>query len=193
MKLEQLEPFGAHVRCDLSTLSLEDIAALSDALQSHGVLYFSQQRLAPEDLVLLLSRFPDVDEAQLDFEPFAQGDPSCLPELPLVRALGTLDSEPTWHRKAIPETNAMGLEWHSDGLGLTALYAVQVPDERSAKRTTCWVSGYSAWDVLDSEMKQKALQMQGRYGPRHMMEASVAEIYRRGGRMTENGLKDSMT
>ena len=34
--------------------------------------------------------------------PFAQKDPSCLPELPTVRALGTITSDPMLHRNARP-------------------------------------------------------------------------------------------
>ena len=38
--------------------------------------------------------------------PFAQMDPSCLPELPTVRALGTPNSNPKLHRGAVPVTSA---------------------------------------------------------------------------------------
>lgn len=42
------------------------------------------------------------------------------------------------------ESNAMGPEWHSDGCGLTGLYAAQVPSG-AERRSTWWVSGYRAW------------------------------------------------
>lgn len=39
--------------------------------------------------------------------PFAQMDPSCLPELPTVRALGTQNSNPKLHRGAVPVASAI--------------------------------------------------------------------------------------
>lgn len=36
---------------------------------------------------------------------------------------------------------------------------------------------------------RQARQLRLRFGPKHTMEASVAELFRRGGRMSSNGLK----
>lgn len=42
----------------------------------------------------------------------------------------------------------MGPEWHSDGCGLTGLYAAEVPSgSEDPKRTTWWASGYRAWEA----------------------------------------------
>ena len=41
----------------------------------------------------------------------------------------------------------MGPEWHSDGCGLTGLYAAEVPGSEDPKRTTWWASGYRAWEA----------------------------------------------
>eukprot|EP00438_Fugacium_kawagutii_P017731 Skav203024 [mRNA] locus=scaffold583:346069:349973:+ [translate_table: standard] len=163
-------PFvGARVegpKLDLSQVSEQDIAdVFAPALEKYGLLLFPGQSLEPCEFFDFLRRFPDVDQEE---NPFAQKDPSCLPELPVVRALGTMDSQVELHRGAVPvagldfdgylacrdiqmsvgieESNAMGLEWHSDGCGLTGLYAAQVPSG-AERRSTCWVSGYRAWET----------------------------------------------
>ena len=69
----------------------------------------------------------DLDEVYAAKNTFAQGDPSCLPELPGVRALGNAISDPAPHRSATPEPNETGMEWHRDGCGITLLHAAQVP------------------------------------------------------------------
>eukprot|EP00434_Breviolum_minutum_P023575 symbB.v1.2.020795.t1/scaffold1769.1/size102324/5 len=183
---------GARVEgIDLNQISeTEILKILGPALERYGLLHFPNQKLSPPAFFDVLRRFPDVDLEELSCQqnPFAQKDPSCLPELPTVRALGTMTSDPKLHRNARPETNEMGMEWHTDGCGITGLYAAEVPST-GQKRTTCWASGYHAWDLLDEEMKEKARQLRLRFGPKHTMEASVAELFRRGGRMSSNGLK----
>lgn len=189
-----LHPFvGARVNgLDLAKVTDQEISQLlAPALETYGLLLFPAQELTPPQFFEVLRRFPDVDQEELNSQlnPFAQMDPSCLPELPTVRALGTQNSNPKLHRGAVPETNHMGPEWHSDGCGLTGLYAAEVPGSEDPRRTTWWASGYRAWDLLDSETQEKVKRLRLRFGPRHTLEASVAEIWRRGGRMTRNGLR----
>ena len=93
------------------------------------MLFPKQQDLSPQVFLNFMKSFPDVDLEELARakNPFAQGDPSCLPELPTVRALGNLTSDVALHRGATPELNQMGTEWHTDGCGITGLFAAQVP------------------------------------------------------------------
>ncbi|CAK8991056.1 unnamed protein product [Durusdinium trenchii] len=194
-KISQLHPFlGARVEgVDLAEVTKEEIlSTFAPLLEEYGILLFpKQQDLSPQVFLNFMKSFPDVDLEELARakNPFAQGDPSCLPELPTVRALGNLTSDVALHRGATPELNQMGTEWHTDGCGITGLFAAQVPGGGEVKRTTIWANGYHAWEILDDQMKQKALEMKLHFGPKHTMEASVAEIYRRGGRMSPNGLK----
>ncbi|CAJ1360804.1 unnamed protein product [Effrenium voratum] len=186
-----LHPFvGARVEgINVSKVSQQDIADVwAPALEKYGLLLFSNQDISPKEFFNFMKCFPDVDLDELSVNPFAQGDPACLPELPTVRAIGTPDSDPSLHRGATPEENRIGKEWHTDGCGITGLLAAQVP-LLAPKRTTLWASGYRAWELLDEEMKQKAMDLQAHFGPGRTMEASLAEIYRRGGRTNANGLK----
>ena len=140
-------------------VALSMIQVFHQQVEACGMLYFSNQDLAPQDILDFMKDFPDVDlqAAEATQNPFAQADPSCLPEFPAVRALGTADSDPKLWRGAKPEHNEMGMEWHTDGCGYTGLYCLQTPEE--PKRTTLFVSGYVAWDALDDDLKKKALQM----------------------------------
>ena len=56
-------------------------------------------------------------------------------------------------------------------------------------RSTLWASGYHAWDVLSDEAKKQVLGMNFVFGPRYLLDESVANMCRYGGRMSENGLR----
>ena len=107
----------------------EILTILAPALEKYGLLLFRGQDISPQEFFNFIKAFPDVDldEVSAAKNPFAQGDPSCLPELPGVRALGNAISDPALHRGATPELNETGMEWHTDGCGITLLYAAQVP------------------------------------------------------------------
>jgi taurine dioxygenase len=90
------------------------IAALRAALLEHIVIFFRDQKLAPQDLLALARRFGEVVEY-----PFVKGLPDCPLVLPVIK-------EP--HERA-----NFGGVWHSDTAYLeqpamaTMLYAVQTP------------------------------------------------------------------
>lgn len=63
----------------------------------------------------------------------------------------------------------------------------EAPDDGS--RTTLFASGYDAYTCLSDELKALAVSVDGIYGPKYTMEASVAEMWRRGHRTSEDGLR----
>ncbi|CAE7474240.1 xan-1 [Symbiodinium natans] len=188
-----LHPFlGAVVEgVDTSSIGQEEVTTLlAPLLESYGLLLFRNQKLSPRSLREFVTKFPDTDVEELQNKslPFADGDPSCVPELPGVRVLGTQASDRALWHGAVPETCELGMDWHTDGCGITGLYAAQVPHGEQT-RNTLWASGYRAWDVLSDEAKKQALGMSLVFGPRYLLDESVATMCRYGGRMSENGLR----
>ena len=78
-----------------------------NALEEFGLLVFRNQNLTPQQLVDLVKLAPDVDDSSAELNPFApaESDRSCLPELPVVRALGNISPQGS---AAVPEDNQMG-------------------------------------------------------------------------------------
>lgn len=173
-------------------------ATVASALAEHGlVLLRGQQQqngpLGPQALLDLVSAMPDVDPTQAALSPFSERDPSCLPGFPGVRALGYNFDHIAGKSAELalqPEQNRIGREWHTDGNGITALYAVHAPRrDQQRSKATLFSCGHRAWELLSAELQAKASGLRGRCGPRHTLEDSVAEIARRGGAMSSNGLR----
>ncbi|MEM7023578.1 MAG: TauD/TfdA family dioxygenase, partial [Pseudomonadota bacterium] len=107
---------GAEVLGVDPTAELDDatVTALRAALLEHIVIFFRDQRLAPEQLLTLARRFGEVVEY-----PFVSGLPECPLVLPVIKE---------------PQDKAnFGGVWHSDTAYLerpamaTLLYAVETP------------------------------------------------------------------
>ena len=107
-----------------------------------------------------------------------------------VRALGTkLASDGKPHaasRTAMPEANRVGFEWHTDGTGVTCLMCTEAPCDGS--RVTHFASGYEAYACLSADLKALATSLNGEFGPKYTMEDSVAEMWRRGHRVSDDGV-----
>ena len=141
MRVDPLPAVGALITdVSISELSTGQFEALVPLLQTHGVLVFRKtEGVTPEDLLRFVLMHPDADHAAARYNPFAKGDPSCLPGLPMVRALGTRngrDGKP--HPSACgatPEENRVGREWHTDGQGVTVLMCCEAPGIHAGDRT----------------------------------------------------------
>jgi alpha-ketoglutarate-dependent taurine dioxygenase len=177
---------------------------VATALAEHGlVLLRGQKQLGPRTLLNLVSAIPDVDPAQAALNPFSEADLSCLPDYPGVRALGYNLGTPDVNGATCapaaadtgsvlapePEQNRIGKEWHTDGNGITALFAVHAPQRRQGSKATLFACGHRAWELLSADLQATAIGLRGRCGPRYTLEDSVAEVARRGGAMSANGLR----
>ena len=206
----RVTPLQPHFGVELHGVSAADPQApalVADALERHGlVLLRGQHDLTPAQQFNLVLSLPDIDLADAEQSPFSLNDPSCLPGMPGVRALGhyndTEETEPDVcdgdpaaaqcqqsGRAKRPEQNRIGREYHTDGCGITALHAVQVPPtDSAAQRATAFACGQQAWELLEPRLQRTAAALQGQLGPRHTLEDSVAEMARRGARMSDNSM-----
>lgn len=179
--LSAMLDFGAEVvGADLRHLDNGTFDVLA-ALRQHGLLLFRGQELSPDDEANVYRKLDFVQNTLRS--PFAAQDPSLMPTHPFIRLVGNVPQV-----NATPETNTIGFEWHSDGTGATSLYALRTPLGPPV-RTTLFASAYAAYNVLTAEQKAFAQGLRGQYGVRHAMEASVAEMARRGLRTSQSGLR----
>lgn len=150
---------------------------IADALARHGlVLLRGQHSLTPQQQFDLVLSMPDVDVADAEQNPFSFNDPSCLPGLPGVRALGyysyiddTMEdsSQCVTPLAPRPEQNKIGREFHTDGCGITALHAVRVPPAGApTRRATAFACGQKAFEMLDPNLQRTAVALHGRLGPK---------------------------
>lgn len=90
MEVEVLTPIGVQirgVRIQGLTRSGYD-AAVVPLLRKHGLVIFKDQEdTTPEELLRFALMHPDADHEAAAYNPFAKGDPSCLPGLPMAREL----------------------------------------------------------------------------------------------------------
>jgi taurine dioxygenase len=114
------------------------VAALRAALLDHIVIFFRDQKLAPQDLLALARRFGEVVEY-----PFVRGLPECPLVLPVIK-------EPH-------ERSNFGGVWHSDTAYLeqpamaTMLYALETPPVGG---DTMFASMTMAYEALSDGMKR---------------------------------------
>ena len=83
--------FGAelHLAAPLDPRAAGVVDAVADALLRHGmVLVRGQTALTAQEQFELVLGLPDIDADDAQGSPFSRDDPSCLPGLPGVRALG---------------------------------------------------------------------------------------------------------
>lgn len=194
MRVEPLSPLGARVTgLRIKDLSRESFEVLVEPLLlRYGLLVFDRQEgTSPEDLLRFALLHPDSDPSAATYNPFSKDDPSCLPGFPMVRALGTktraVDGKPhAAARGATPEENRVGYEWHTNGTGITCLMCCEAP--RDGSRTTMFASGYEAYDCIGPELQDLATTLDGRFGPKFSLEDSMAEMWRRGYRVSADGV-----
>ena len=161
--------FGAelHLAAPLDPRAAGVVDAVADALLRHGmVLVRGQTALTAQEQFELVLGLPDIDADDAQGSPFSRDDPSCLPGLPGVRALGHQQcGDGGGPRAPQPEQNRLGREFHTDGCGFTALHAVAAPPA-TARRSTLFACGYRAWELLEPELQRTAVGLDGRIGPR---------------------------
>lgn len=114
--------------------------AVHDALMQHGVVFFRDQDITPQQELDFAKRF-----GEIHFHPFVAG----LPELPEVMEI----------IKTETDIRNFGEGWHTDQMFLpepalaTVLYAKEIPDFGG---DTLYASMYAAYDALSDGMKELA-------------------------------------
>lgn len=129
---------------DLSR-DLDDTAfrAVHDALMAHGVIFFRDQVITPQQELAFARRF-----GAIHFHPYDAG----LPELPEVMEIVKTETD----------VRNFGEGWHSDQVFLpepalaTVLYAKEIPDSGG---NTLYASMHAAYDVLSDGMKALAARL----------------------------------
>ena len=148
---------GAEIRgVDLSQ-PLEDatFAAIDDAYNKHGVIFFRDQRIAPPQQVAFTRRF-----GEIEFNIFSERwSVPGSPEIVVVSNI-TQDGQPIGIKRA-------GENWHSDMCYTarpprgTMLYALEIPDLGGLTLgDTEFASAAVAWDNLPDALRHR---IEGRY------------------------------
>src|SRR3954452_4955381 len=143
---------GAEIRgIDLAQPPGEaDFAAIEDAYNRFGVIFFRNQRITPQQQVAFTRRFGDIE-----FNIFGErwSVPGC-PEIVVVSNV-TEDGRPIGVRRA-------GENWHSDMCYTprpprgTMLYALEIPDLFGLTLgDTEFASAAAAYDALPEQLRQR--------------------------------------
>ena len=148
---------GAEIRgVDLSQpLEEATFAAIDDAYNKHGVIFFRDQRIAPPQQVAFTRRF-----GEIEFNIFSERwSVPGSPEIVVVSNI-TQDGEPIGIKRA-------GENWHSDMCYTarpprgTMLYALEIPDLGGLTLgDTEFASAAVAWDNLPDALRHR---IEGRY------------------------------
>ena len=144
---------GAEVRgVDLNALSDEAVETIADAQAEHGVVFFRDQRLTPDDQLAVAQRFGAINVNRF-FTP--------VPEQPQV---ALVLKEPR-HK-----TNVGG-GWHTDhsydqvpALG-SMLYALEVPERGG---DTLFASMYRAFEALSPDLRKQLAGLRANHSSRHV-------------------------
>jgi taurine dioxygenase len=154
MKLEII-PTGAALAAEIRGLDLSGpiddraFAAIEDAFNEHGVIFFRNQRITPEQQVAFTRRF-----GKIEFNIF--GERWSLPGSPEIVVVSNItnDGKPIGIRRA-------GENWHSDMCYTarpprgTMLYARDTPQLYGLPLgDTEFASAAAAWDALPATMQQ---------------------------------------
>ena len=155
MEIRPLSPvIGAEILgVDLgASLSNAQVDTIARAHADHGVIFFRDQRLTPEQHIAFARRFGDINVNRF-FKP--------VPGYPLI---AEVRKEPEQH------TNIGGM-WHTDHSYDTApamgsiLYALEVPDTGG---DTLFASMYRAWETLSDGMKGLLSGLKAAHSSRHV-------------------------
>jgi len=150
----EIVPTGAALGAEICGIDLArplndtDFAAIDDAYNRYGVIFFRDQRITPQQQVVFTRRFGDIE-----FNIFGErwSVPGC-PEIVVVSNV-TEDGRPIGVRRA-------GENWHSDMCYTprpprgTMLYALEVPELFGLPLgDTEFASAGAAWDALPESLK----------------------------------------
>lgn len=150
---------GAHVSgVDLATsLDDDDVVRLRGALGEHGVLFFRDQALTPEQHIAFGGRFASINVNRF----FAS-----VPGYPTIAEV----------RKDPGQTKNIGGGWHTDhsydqvpALG-SVLLARETPQRGG---DTLFASMYAAYDALSDGLKQTLCNLQAWHSSRHVFGAEA--------------------
>ena len=134
------------------TLSVSTIEAIREALFQHGVVFFRDQKLTPEEHVAFARRFGEIN---------------------INRFFKVVDGYPMIAevRKEPEQKGNIGGGWHTDhsydqapAMG-SVLYAREVPETGG---DTMFASMYAAYDALSDGLKQTLERLQAVHSSRHV-------------------------
>ena len=154
---------------DLSRrLGNSDFAAIRDAFHDHGVIFFRDQELTPEQHIAFARRWGDINVNRF-FKP-VEGHP-------LIAEV----------RKEPDQSENIGGGWHTDhsydqapAMG-SILYAMEVPEVGG---DTLFASMYAVYDSLSDGLKKTLQGLRARHSSRHVFgKASQGLETRRDGRV----------
>lgn len=169
----EIRTLGATIGAEIHGINLAEppgdgeVDALRAALATYGVIFFRDQRLAPEQHIALAERFAPINVNRF-FTPVA-GHPT-VAEV----------------RKEADQTTNIGGSWHTDhsydqvpALG-SILYAVEVPPSGG---DTLFASMYAAYDTLSDGLKATLEGLRARHSSRHVFGAANPYAAERTGRI----------
>ncbi|MFW6094688.1 MAG: TauD/TfdA dioxygenase family protein [Pseudomonadota bacterium] len=143
---------------DLANLSEADWQTVRDAYLAHGVIFFREQTLSPEDHIAFARRW-----GTIDINKFFPADPS-HPEIAEVR-------------KEPDQADNIGGGWHTDhsydpipAMG-SILVARELPEEGG---DTLFANMYAAYDALSAGLKRTLASLRAVHSSRHVFGASGA-------------------
>jgi len=149
---------GAYVGgVSLTSISEADVKLLRQALGEHGVLFFRQQSVSPEEHILFAENFGAININRF-FQPVAD-----YPQIAEVR-------------KNPDQSKNIGEKWHTDhsydqipALG-SVLVARTLPDSGG---DTLFASMYKAYDALSTDMKIRLEGLTAVHSSRHAFGAQA--------------------
>src|SRR5215472_9160484 len=143
---------GAEVRGVDLARPLDDVtfAAIEQAFDEHGVIFFRNQRITPQQQVAFTRRF-----GEIEFNIFGERwSVRGCPEIVVVSNI-TEDGKPIGVRRA-------GENWHSDMCYTarpprgTTLYAIEIPELQGLPLgDTEFASAAAAWDALPGRLRSR--------------------------------------
>jgi len=149
---------GAYVSgVDLATVSESVVENLRQALGEHGVLFFRDQSLSPEQHIELAQRFGKININRF-FQPVAD-----FPQIAEVR-------------KEAEQTKNIGEDWHTDHSydQIPALGSILVARALPATGgDTLFLSMFKAYDGLSAEMKARLEGLTAVHSSRHTFGAQA--------------------
>ena len=156
MRVEIAEGAGAYVSdIDLNTPDNGDVQAIQAALGQHGVLFFRDQQITPEAHITLAEKFGAININRF-FAP--------VPDYPKI---AQVLKEPTQQQN-------IGEVWHTDHSydQIPALGSILVARDLPATGgDTLFVSQITAYDALDSAMKEQLESLTATHSSRHVFGA----------------------